>query len=44
MIAKLATMKQPLLNNGSANKQVSTTREDSNNGGDVFYAVTAEIL
>jgi hypothetical protein len=39
------TTQQQLINNGSANKHVSkATKERSNNGKDVFYAVRAEML
>jgi hypothetical protein len=42
---KPATLQQPLLSNGSANKQVSmATREYSNNRRDILYAVCAEML
>jgi hypothetical protein len=34
----------PLLSNGYANKHVSTAREHSNNGRDLFYAVLTEML
>jgi hypothetical protein len=38
-------IQHPLLSNGSANKHVSTTtREYSNNGSGVFYAVHADML
>jgi hypothetical protein len=38
------TIQQPLLSNGTANKYFSTEREHSNDGRDVFYAVSDEIL
>jgi hypothetical protein len=40
-----ATIQQPLPSNGSANKHISKeTREYSNNGKDIFYAVHAKML
>jgi hypothetical protein len=45
MTTKEATIQQPLLSNSSTDKHVSTaTREYSNNGRDVSYAVHAKML
>jgi hypothetical protein len=45
MTAKQETVQQPLLSNGFRKKHISTAvREHSNNGGDVFHAVCAEVL
>jgi hypothetical protein len=42
---KQATIQQPLLNNSSSNKHVSTAmREHTNNETDVFYEVCAEVF
>jgi hypothetical protein len=43
--AKQPAIKQPLLSNGSVNNHASTaTRDHINNEGDVFCAVSAEVL